>query len=383
MKILLVIDHLGLGGAQRQLVTLAKGLSLKGHSIGIFVYYPEYTHFESELCNLNIKIHKFHKKSKFSLSVMMNLVRTLRDNQYQIALSFLNTPNFYLEVASLFLKDIPIVVSERSTFLPGRVSTKMRLQKQFHRLADHVTVNSYYQQTRMLEEFPWVKSKLSTIYNGLDLGHFRPFSRAENTHDAHDANPFEFLVLSNAAPLKNALGLARSLAVYRERFGKLPVIRWAGRFTNAVGDKAYLDEVNDFIERNGLKGHWSWLGVRSDVVELLNSHHALIHPSFYEGLPNAVCEALACGRPVIVSSVCEHPRLVQNTETGFLFKPDDSGDIALKMHDFCLLTERERSLMGEKARDFAEKNLSIERYISDYEKLFESLGSRRRLQAGA
>jgi len=48
-------------------------------------------------------------------------------------------------------------------------------------------------------------------------------------------------------------------------------------------------------------------------------HDAFVHPSFYEGMPNVVCEALAAGLPVLVSDVCDHPLLVEKGVQGFLF----------------------------------------------------------------
>jgi glycosyltransferase involved in cell wall biosynthesis len=63
----------------------------------------------------------------------------------------------------------------------------------------------------------------------------------------------------------------------------------------------------------------------------MQRHDALIHPSLYEGLPNAVCEALAAGLPVLISNVCDHPLLVVEGERGFLFDPSDPLSIAMSI----------------------------------------------------
>jgi glycosyltransferase involved in cell wall biosynthesis len=58
-----------------------------------------------------------------------------------------------------------------------------------------------------------------------------------------------------------------------------------------------------FLAFARISTEWRWLGEREDIREILRSHHALVHPSLYAGLPNAVCEALASGRPALVSDV--------------------------------------------------------------------------------
>ena len=56
LSILLVIDSLGSGGAQRQLVWLALGLEKRGYDVAVFVFYPENDHFKSELKENKIEI---------------------------------------------------------------------------------------------------------------------------------------------------------------------------------------------------------------------------------------------------------------------------------------------------------------------------------------
>ena len=72
---------------------------------------------------------------------------------------------------------------------------------------------------------------------------------------------------------------------------------------------AHLNEINQAIQNYGLTQQWQWLNQRSDIVHQLHKHDVLVHPSYIEGLPNAVCEALACARPVIVSDIPEHSTL--------------------------------------------------------------------------
>src|SRR4051794_21257220 len=98
MRILLVIDHLGSGGAQRQIASLALGLSARGHSIEVFAYYPD-NFFKELLLAENIRIHFQPKRSRFDLRVFFGLARQMRRGQYDAVLAYLDTPIFYAEFA--------------------------------------------------------------------------------------------------------------------------------------------------------------------------------------------------------------------------------------------------------------------------------------------
>ena len=240
--------------------------------------------------------------------------------------------------------------------------------QQAHRLADHITVNSHHQRERMERMFPWMRGRLTTIYNGVDLARFAPQGDSNG-----DSGRLRLLVLSSVVPKKNAVGLVRALARYRELYGDTCMVRWAGTVTSDTVSRNAFAEADGLVADLGLRDRWEWLGERKDIPELLGSCDALIHPSFYEGLPNAICEALACGRSVLASAVCDHPRLVQEKITGFLFDPGNADDIAHAIHKCHLLSVEERVRMGQKGRQFAESELSLDNCVRRYEELLARL----------
>src|ERR1041385_6743395 len=98
MRLLFVIDSLGSGGAQRQVVTLAEGLSHRGHSIEFFTYLSR-DFFRTRLEKAGILIHDHRKRSRFSPDVIFALRNIFRRRAYDLVLSFLEVPNFYCELA--------------------------------------------------------------------------------------------------------------------------------------------------------------------------------------------------------------------------------------------------------------------------------------------
>ena len=101
MKILLVIDHFGSGGAQRQIVELAYGLKQHGHEVEMFVYVPQQVFFRSRLDEQQIIVHEYAKVRRFSFGVIFRLAALMRDGGFDIVISYLKNPNVYAELAKL------------------------------------------------------------------------------------------------------------------------------------------------------------------------------------------------------------------------------------------------------------------------------------------
>jgi GalNAc-alpha-(1->4)-GalNAc-alpha-(1->3)-diNAcBac-PP-undecaprenol alpha-1,4-N-acetyl-D-galactosaminyltransferase len=367
MRLLFVIDCLGSGGAQRQMVNLALGLAQHGHNIELFVYYPEKDHFSPLLEKAGITIHVSKKTSRFSLSVISALRNLIRRGDYDLVLSFLATPNIYNILAGKFLYCNPaIIVSERSYNLDNTSPWLERLARFFYRFADHIVVNSHHQYKHLSQKYPYLRGKLTTIYNGYDLVLFAP----KKTPKIVSNSNLQILVIASISPGKNGLCLVRALNVLRQSFRMLPTVSWVGAQEISGERLSYRQEMDREIAEYDLSDQWRWLGQRTDIIALLNKHDLLVHPSFGEGLPNVVCEALACARPVIVSDTLDHPCLVQDGVSGFLFDWRSPKHLATCIKRFSELTSDMRNEMGRQGRLFAERELSMGKLVCNYEDLF-------------
>jgi len=92
------------------------------------------------------------------------------------------------------------------------------------------------------------------------------------------------------------MNLIAALRCFNSRHGYVPEVSWAGKRDTSRSGRHYAAQVDDLLaSAPEISGRWHWLGEQSDMRSLLQRHDALIHPSLYEGLPNAVCEALAAG----------------------------------------------------------------------------------------
>jgi glycosyltransferase involved in cell wall biosynthesis len=370
-KLLFVIDNLSTGGAQRQLINLALGLTERGYQVEIFCYAPGDL-LAKPLYDTGIKVHWNFKDSRFSLNVILALRDLVDQGKFDLVLAFMTTPNFYAILAGriLSLHRVPVIVSERSCDLPQGVSWLERFVRQFYRLATHTVTNSHHQRITITRKYPWLRERISTIYNGYDLQFFMPAKIEPDNH------PLRILAIASVSPYKNGLCLVEALNILHKRDNLLPNVDWIGQLVMKAERLQAFNEMKQAIQAYGLEQQWQWLNQRSDIVDQLHQHDVLVHPSYIEGLPNVVCEALACARPVIVSNILDHSRLVQNGVSGYLFNYHDPEDLAEKIKMFTNLPIAERRRMGQCSRRFAEENLSQDRLVDEYEQLFRNILSR-------
>ena len=364
MKCLCVIDCIGLGGAQRQLVNIACGLAARGHHVEIFTYRHE-ADFRPKVEAAGIRVHYHLKVGRFSLGPLRHLRQLLRDGSFDTVLAFLETPVVYAELATVGMPGLRLIVSERNSVYGGHATAGRVLKSQLHRVADAVVANSNAHHDWMAQRFPFLADRLLTIWNGIDLESFHPAPPPPAHHE------LRLLGIGRIARAKNIPRLAEATA--RCIAEGIPVeIDWVGR----VDQPDEADAARRRVTELDLDAHWRWRGERSDIPQLLHACDALIAPSLWEGLPNVVCEALASGVPVLASNVSDNARLVPDGVHGFTFPAEDVDAMAAAIRRFAALPAAERTTMGVRARAFAERNLGFAACIDAYERLLTSRSSR-------
>lgn len=125
-----------------------------------------------------------------------------------------------------------------------------------------------------------------------------------------------------------------------------------------AGDGVLMDELKERARRS----RWGadrilFLGVRSDIPGFLAAIDVLVLTSDTEGLPNAVIEAMAAGRPVIATSVSDVPQLV--TDNGYVVEPRDAAGLAEALGRMLRLPPAERACMGVAGRRRAEAEFGL------------------------
>ncbi|MEO8109970.1 MAG: glycosyltransferase [Ginsengibacter sp.] len=366
MKILCIIDSFNVGGAQRQLCMLAKMLS-KTNDVQLLVFHPHSSFLEEEIRTLNIPITKILKKSRFDVIFIFRLIRFINENKFDLSISFLDTPNFYNELARLFKAVPKIIISQRSAYFKKDLSVLKRFFEYFHVFADMITTNSITQAERMKEYFPILAKKI--IYTPNTYSFYKNFKSEFNNNN-------KFIVLSNLNHYKNPLSLVQAIKEFKQKYTATKFcIYWYGRFPITDYDKQNFSKVLSIVDEYKLNNNIHFCGITNNPYEEIIKYDAIIHLSDFEGCPNSVCEAMAVKKPAILSNVCDHKYLVSNNN-GFLTDQKNPEDIADKIYNFISLSESEKKIMGERSFDYIIENMSegntLKKWLSVIENVTKS-----------
>ena len=361
MKILCFIDNLGSGGAQRQLTTLADGLKNRGHQIRFLVYHPQ-DHFLPALQAADIPCEVIPPCSHGKR--LLAVRRILRQGWQDVVLALLEGPCLYAELARFPCQHWGLVAGERLAD-PKIMTGSGRWFRHFHRLADAVVCNSHTNRLMLEAEFPCITKKLTTIYNTVDLQLFQPAPRELDVTHHTRSEPYRIVVAAGYHAKKNMMGVAMALLLIQ----KTPtppavVIDWYGAIQ---ADPSPFEQVKKFVADNDLS-HCLRLHPPTKTIEREYAGATAVGLfSFFEGVPNVICEAMACGKPVLLSNVCDAGNLVQDGKNGFLCDPGSPDDIADKILRLVTLPESERQRMGDEARKMAERLFREDEVIARYE----------------
>jgi phosphatidylinositol alpha-1,6-mannosyltransferase len=171
---------------------------------------------------------------------------------------------------------------------------------------------------------------------------------------------------------KNILWLAKEW-VSQNAFG-------TGAMLLAVGPQGRDDPLGEL--RSQLEDlacshprHFALRDFHADVAPYYQCADLLILPSYKEGLPNVVLEAMASGLPCVAARASGSRELIVEGETGFTYLPDDARELATAVRA-CLAPGAE--VMGKKARHLAQQRYSIRAVADQYEALYARLLSGRR-----
>ena len=360
MKILLVIDSMGSGGAQRILVNLINGLTYSGKEIYLFVFNSKSSYFLTEEIKKKVNlIEIFRKNDGFSLSVLFRLIKLYYSDEFTV-FSFQMNGNIYCLMARFFMWRTKVISVELSVTNPAESKIKRILSNFFLPFASTIYCNSKT-QTKYLTEKLGLKHKVFTVWNGYNIQDF-PFKykkfRGLKT----------ICIIGRVAYPKNGLLLLNALDLYYKKYQTLPKVRWVGRFDTDPRSVKMQNEMNQFISsRIYLQKCWDWSGEIKDIKSVFNTSDVMVLTSRYEGLPNVICESMLLGCPVIATSVSDNAYILgRKRERGILCKPNSPRSLLKALEYLESLSSQKHINMVREAREFAQTNFNLEIMVHKY-----------------
>ena len=148
-------------------------------------------------------------------------------------------------------------------------------------------------------------------------------------------------------------------------------IRCANFSVCLVGDGPLYESLESEIEERGLSERVFLTGFRDDIPRVLAASDVFVLPSFREGTPRVILEAMASGLPVVATDIAGIPEQVANGESGYLIPTGSPGTLADHL-DKLLSNPGLRNRMGEKGYERAER-FSVETMLDEFDSLYREL----------
>jgi glycosyltransferase involved in cell wall biosynthesis len=375
LHLVYAIDHLGGGGAQRQVAELALHLGARRDlRVTILTYHPA-DFFASRPRAAGIELVRVPKRGRLDASLPFRLAAWLRRARPDVVHAFMLAPSLWSLLAARLLpraRRPAVIASERSGRIGGGRAVTA-LERLVYRAADAVTVNAEPLVAEMQVLLGVRRANIHYLPNGIDLD---AWDREREKPCPLDLEPglFHVALIGRLEPQKNHALLLEALS----RIGSERMRDWRVWLIGAEsGGAPFAERLRAEVGARGLQDVVRLVPAQADVAAILTRLDALVLPSHYEGFPNVLLEAMACGVPGIAAAVGDVPNLVEDGVNGVLVDAVDSDRLARALLEMRLLPPDERRRMGERARAAVEKRYRMEDVAARYLDLYRRVRAAR------
>ncbi|MEU7856533.1 glycosyltransferase [Nonomuraea sp. NPDC049141] len=372
-SVFLVTDKLGVGGAERSVVLLARMLHRRGIATSVLVMF-ESGPYETLLRDEGISVIFLGFRSMRhitrdpinTLVAFLRLVFLLRRSRPDVVHAFLYY-GYVICAPAARLAGVPVVVAGRRNLGYFKENRKKKallaVERAATRVTDMVIANSKAVADVTLREEGVAPEKIAVIYNGLPPEAFDDASPAEI-----DTELPVVLCVANLRHPKGHGYLLEAVALMEERGVSCTLL--------LVGDGADRTALEE--QARLLSADIRFLGTRHDVSALLRRADVFVLPSLSESLSNALMEAMAASVPAVATNSGGPSELLEGR--GVIVPPGDC--VALADALAGVLKDREHARgLADKAQTWARTHLTldamVDRYVEAYQEIFRRKRSRR------
>jgi len=289
MKILQVITSLHTGGAEKIVVELTERLLKRGHQVDVALFQGADTQFKKRLEQADCKIISFSENGNvYNPSNIFRLRKIIGD--YDIIHTHNTAPQLFAAIADLG-KNIPKVTTEHST-------TNRRRNMSYAKIVDRWMYNRYNTLVCISDKAKEnvstylgnIHTPIITIYNGVDV---KSFHNAEPDMTLRNQDgEFVVAMVARFNYPKNQDILVKAIKLLPDNF-----VLWL------VGGGERKSEVENLVKELDLESRVKFLGVRSDVPNILKAADVVVMATHYEGMSLSNIEGMSVQKPFIATDV--------------------------------------------------------------------------------
>ncbi len=362
-RIVFVITGLGIGGAEMQVLELAKRLHSRRWPISVVsMIAPKPLAERFKEAGLEVEFLGMRAGIPDPMG-LLRLGLILRRHRPEIVHSHMVHANLLARAARMLVR-VPVVVCTAHSMIEGACWREWayRLTDRFATLTTTISQAAVERYVRV-GAVP--EKRLRLLPNGVDVQHFHPdqnsrtAKRAELRLESH----FAWLAVGRLVPAKNYALLLRAFASARNPNARLII----------AGDGLLRPQLEYLARQLDISTQVHFLGARNDVMELMNAADAYVMSSDWEGMPMVLLEASATGLPIVATHVGGNAEVVQHGLTGLLVPPQQEEALADAMRTMTTMPPAKRVLMGRSGRELTSVHYNVESVVDCWESLYWEL----------
>lgn len=325
MKIVYFIDHLRPDGTQQFLAQLSEGMARRGHTQTVVCLNASYDHaLVGRISESGTNVRIVGKLSLLSGIGVVATTRWLIREKFDVAVTLLFTADVIGRTLARIAR-VPRVVSSIRARNVNYAWWQRWLVRHTMRWADTVVVNARSVCDWAVHEEGAKAEATTLIPNGVSVDDFaHPISRADFRRE-FSLDP-DCLLIGSVGRLTSQKGFSLLL----DAFARLPrrdahlIIAGEGEEERRLRGQVRALQVGSRVH---------FVGYRRDLPRWLGALDVYVQSSVFEGMPNAVLEAMASGCPVVATAVDGACDLIEDGRSGWLVLPGDSNRLAHCMLD--------------------------------------------------
>jgi len=368
LRVLYVVGNFVAGGAERHLLELWRRIDREAFAIEIACFRRE-GQFLADVEALGWPVRELGVGRRIygpsGLRALGRLVHHVLRFRPDVIHGYLFGPNLLAAIAGR-LCGVPVVAVAKRNVDAYETARQVRVQALAHRLATHVTaVSEAVADTAVALGVP--RARVTVIPNGVDTARFEGVTSVDR----------EALGVNGGRPVVGSIGCLAPRKDYGNLLEALAQLARRGLepYVVLVGDGPERARLESQAATLGLGGRVRFLGERSDVERLLPAMDVFVLPSREEGIPNALLEAMAAGRPAVATAVGGTPEVMRGGETGWLVPPGSPEALAAALAE-ALEQPQEAARRARAARETVMRDMSIGTMVRAHETFY------RRASAG-
>lgn len=359
--VLLMVRALELGGSERQMAELAQALDKSEFEAHVGCFHGDGFRAQ-ELRQAGIPILALPVRSFVAFNALegaWQMRQYIRRHRIQLVHTF-DTP--------LTLFGVPVARASGVQVVLSSQRANRNLQPRYHRLArltDHlahgIVVNCEAMRVHMIEDEGAPPDRVHVCLNWIDIEHYRPLPSLRPP--PLTGASLVIGVVCALRPEKGLLTLIDAFAQVRDAAPGLKLL--------IVGDGPVLPALQERVRELALGEQCVLQPGVADVREWLREIDIFVLPSLSEALSNSLLEAMASGCTAVASRVGGNPELVQDGNTGLLFAPGDTVDLARQLRSL-IASETLRKQLSETSLSFVRKHFNRDASVQRIQNLYRS-----------